>query len=87
MASRAERRRAAAVLFLFAVLPRSLALDLSAVDARARAREGKLRRSEKKRRDELVGSESCTEASVRGLPGRTSSRSAQGKRIRTTLEK
>jgi len=35
MASRAERRRAAA-LFLFAVLPRSLALDLSAVDARAR---------------------------------------------------
>ena len=35
MASRAERRRAAAVLFLFAVLPRSLALDLAAVDARA----------------------------------------------------
>ena len=39
MASRAERRRAAAVLFLFAVLHRSTALDHAAADARAGARK------------------------------------------------
>jgi hypothetical protein len=65
MASRAERRRAAAVLFLFAVLHRSTALDHAAADARAR----KLRAG---------GAVGHTAGGERASPAQTPSRPAQG---------
>ena len=68
MASRAERRRAAAVLFLFAVLHRSTALDHAAADARAGARK-------------LLGQGGAvghTAGGERASPARTPSRPAQG---------